>query len=93
MAQPFVRRHALLTGRVQGVGFRWRVREKAEHLGLTGWVCNLPDGRVEVVFQGQPDLVAEMEAWLRKGPVGVQVRGAVLYDERTLEGEESFEAH
>lgn len=47
MAQPVVRRHALLTGRVQGVGFRWRVREKAEHLGLTGWVCNLPDGRVE----------------------------------------------
>ncbi|NLL36633.1 MAG: acylphosphatase [Fretibacterium sp.] len=93
MAQPVVRRHALLTGRVQGVGFRWRAREKAEHLGLTGWVRNLPDGRVEAVFQGPPDLVGEMEAWLRRGPLGSQVRGAVFYDERIVGGEEAFEAH
>jgi acylphosphatase len=43
---------ALVSGRVQGVGFRYWVRREAESLGLTGWATNLPDGRVEVVVEG-----------------------------------------
>lgn len=85
-----VRRRALVSGRVQGVGFRWFAADRAEHLGLTGWVGNLPDGRVEMVFQGPPGLVAEMEDWLRRGPVTARVRQAVFHDERVEEDEDGF---
>ena len=85
-----VRRRALVSGRVQGVGFRWFAADRAEHLGLTGWVGNLPDGRVEMVFQGPPGLVAEMEDWLRRGLVTARVRQAVFHDERVEEDEDGF---
>jgi acylphosphatase len=58
----------LVSGRVQGVGFRWYAVEQARALGLQGWVRNLPDGRVEAWVQGQPPAVESMLAWLAKGP-------------------------
>jgi len=57
-----------VTGRVQGVWFRASTQEKAEALGVTGWVRNLPDGRVEVLATGDFDKVANLHAWLEKGP-------------------------
>ena len=48
-----VRRHIYFSGRVQGVGFRFRASWAAKRLGLTGWVSNLPDGRVEMEVQGE----------------------------------------
>ncbi|KKR71916.1 MAG: Acylphosphatase [Microgenomates group bacterium GW2011_GWC1_41_8] len=45
--------HVLISGRVQGVGFRFAVKQKAEEMGIVGWVRNLPDGRVEVVLKTQ----------------------------------------
>jgi acylphosphatase len=59
---------AIVTGRVQGVGFRLWVYEYACQLGLRGWVRNLPDGNVEVVAQGSDDALASLRARIRKGP-------------------------
>ena len=65
--------HVVVSGRVQGVGFRWFCREEALGRGLGGWVRNLPDGRVEAVFEGEPDAVDAAVAWCRRGPRGAEV--------------------
>jgi len=49
---------------VQGVGFRWRLREEAQRLGLAGWVRNRHDGTVEVLAEGEPEALRGLEAWL-----------------------------
>jgi acylphosphatase len=65
---------ARLTGRVQGVGFRWWVRTMAEDLGLTGWVMNADDERsVEVVAEGPPEALDALERLIREGPTGARV--------------------
>ena len=61
-------RRYLVSGRVQGVGFRWWVRSKAMDLGLGGWVKNLPDGRVEVVAGGEDRALTVLEDGLQHGP-------------------------
>lgn len=58
----------LVSGVVQGVGFRFYVLRKAQSLGLAGWVSNLPDGRVEVVAGGEPAALTALEEALRLGP-------------------------
>lgn len=60
--------HVWISGRVQGVFFRHYTQQEARRRGLKGWVKNLPDGRVEAVFQGSRDLVEEMIKWCHKGP-------------------------
>ncbi len=60
--------HVIVSGRVQGVFFRAYTRETARSLKLTGWVRNLPDGRVETVFEGKDTNVREMLEWCKKGP-------------------------
>lgn len=67
--------HVFVTGRVQGVGFRWSTRREAERLGLSGWVRNLPDGRVEARVEGEPEALDAMLAWIERGPVGARVDG------------------
>jgi acylphosphatase len=62
------RAHVFVAGQVQGVFFRDSTRERAEQLGLAGWVKNLPDGRVEAVFEGSPERVREMIQWCEQGP-------------------------
>ena len=62
------RAHVRIAGQVQGVFFRDSTRQKAEELNLAGWVKNLPDGRVEAVFEGPPDRVKEMLRWCEEGP-------------------------
>lgn len=63
----------LLSGRVQGVGFRWFVLKRANELGILGWARNLPDGRVEVVGEAeQPDL-DRFEQSLKQGPTFARV--------------------
>lgn len=65
---------ARVTGRVQGVGFRWWVRRQAEALGLTGWVMNANDERsVEVVAEGDADALDELRRRLHQGPSGARV--------------------
>ena len=58
----------LIEGRVQGVFFRASTRDEARARGLKGWVRNLPDGRVEALFEGDRQIVESMVAWCRKGP-------------------------
>ncbi len=73
-------RRYLVSGYVQGVGFRWFVRRVAEELGVTGWVRNLPDGQVEAEAAGTPEALAAFEERLRQGPAGARV-GAVEVQE------------
>lgn len=67
--------HVRITGRVQGVGFRWFVREEARRLGLSGWVTNLPTGEVLVVAGGEPASLDRLRAALEVGPTGATVAG------------------
>jgi acylphosphatase len=67
------RAHVYVAGQVQGVFFRDSTREKAEQLGLTGWVKNLPDGRVEALFEGPSEWIREMIRWCEKGPPHAEV--------------------
>jgi acylphosphatase len=68
---------AHVTGRVQGVGFRYWTMEEAARLGLCGWVRNEPDGSVRALLAGPDAIVEEMLALLWKGPAGSAVKGVV----------------
>jgi len=63
-----VRAHVYISGRVQGVFFRASTWEEAKRLGLRGYVRNLPDGRVEAVFEGDEEKVRKAIEWCRHGP-------------------------
>lgn len=69
--------HALVTGHVQGVGFRWFTVHAAREAGVYGWVRNLPDGDVEVLAQGPREALQRLLASLRQGPRGSRVRQVV----------------
>jgi acylphosphatase len=72
----------LISGQVQGVGFRFSTVNEAKRNGVTGWVRNLPDGRVEAVFEGSKDAVENMIQWSNKGPSSAVVQNvAVDYQE------------
>jgi acylphosphatase len=72
----------LLSGRVQGVGFRYFVRNLAREIGLSGRVRNLPDGRVEIEAAGDPEALARFEQEVRIGPPGARVTGVEREEER-----------
>jgi len=61
-------RQIRVSGRVQGVGFRYALRDEARRLGLCGWVRNCADGTVEALLQGDAEAVAALVAWARRGP-------------------------
>ncbi len=63
----------LVSGLVQGVGYRHSTYRRALELGLRGWVRNLPDGKVEAVFQGDRATIERMIAWCRRGPALARV--------------------
>jgi acylphosphatase len=69
--------HVVVSGRVQGVGFRWFVREKARRWGLTGWVRNRPDGTVEVAAIGRDENLEGLLRDIRVGPPGSRVDDVV----------------
>jgi len=78
-------KHLLISGRVQGVGFRYSMAEEAERLGVTGWVRNRRDGTVEAVVDGAIDAVDALVAWARRGP-----RSARVTDVRVSESADTF---
>lgn len=67
--------HAYVSGRVQRVGYRQACRSAARAENLVGWVRNLPDGRVELWAQGEPDSCDRLVDWLWAGPAGAAVSG------------------
>ena len=71
-----VARRLVICGRVQGVGFRFFTREAALREGMTGWVRNLPDGRVEAWVEGEA--VTRVERAMRSGPAGARVEEVVV---------------
>ncbi len=83
--------HVTVSGRVQGVGFRWATLERARQRGIAGWVRNRPDGAVEAVFEGPPDAVDALVAWVRRGPSGARVDDVTVELEAPV-GESGFRA-
>lgn len=75
------RLRVFITGTVQGVWFRESARQQAAGLNVTGWVRNLPDGRVEAVFEGNEFAVRQMVAWCRTGPERARVRHVDVVEE------------
>jgi acylphosphatase len=84
-----VRVRALLSGRVQGVGFRFFAEEWADRLGVGGYARNLPDGRLEVVAEGPEEAVREFLDAVRRGPRSAVVTGVELQWEDPV-GERHF---
>jgi acylphosphatase len=70
------RAHVLISGRVQGVFFRTETRYEARKHGVTGWVRNLPDDRVEAVFEGERENVKKLLEFCGRGPPGAEVTNA-----------------
>lgn len=71
-------KHLQISGRVQGVGFRYHMIRVARELGITGWVRNRYDGSVEAMIQGSPDAVEAMIARARRGPPGAAVTDVLI---------------
>jgi acylphosphatase len=84
-----IRRRVWVSGRVQGVAFRAATRRAAQAAGVEGFVRNLPDGRVEAVFEGEPAAVDGLLAWCREGPRGARVEHVEVREE-TPEGLSGF---
>lgn len=79
--------HLMISGRVQGVGFRESMKMVAEALEVTGWVRNRGDGDVEATVQGDEPAVDQLVAWCGSGPPGANVR---FVDARLVETSETF---
>ena len=86
---PPVRVRLCVDGRVQGVWFRQSTWQQADRLGVSGWVRNLPDGRVEAVYEGPRTAVEELLEWTRRGPDRALVTAVEIYDEEP-KGERGF---
>jgi len=84
-AAETVRAHIFVSGKVQGVFFRSSIKAEADRRGVRGWVRNLPDGRVEAVFEGPRADVEACVDWCRHGPAGAHVTG-VEVDWEAAEG-------
>ncbi len=80
--------HWKVYGRVQGVGFRKAAEREGQRLGLKGWVRNLEDVGVEILAQGEPQVVQILVDWSRRGPAFAQVETLEIVSESTLEGDQ-----
>lgn len=82
LPQQSMRAHIFIAGRVQGVGYRYSTMDEAARLGVKGWVRNVPDGRVEAVFEGSRNTVESMIRWCHQGPTTARVKNVeVEYEE------------
>lgn len=85
-----VRKRVLVSGEVQGVFYRDTCRRVAERQGGAGWVRNLPDGRVEAVFEGDAESVERLVGWTRRGSARATVMAVDIHNE-PVEGLTAFE--
>ncbi len=65
--------HVLISGKVQGVGYRYATVQEAQKLGIRGWVRNRLDGRVEAIFEGTEPIIEQMLQWCHQGPTTAKV--------------------
>ncbi|MDO5498098.1 MAG: acylphosphatase [Propionibacteriaceae bacterium] len=84
-----IRTHGLVSGRVQGVSYRYSMKREAQRLGVGGWVRNLPDGRVEFEAEGAPDAVGALVEWAESGPAYARVE-RVVTTQRQVRGATDF---
>lgn len=91
-AETVAARRWFVSGRVQGVGFRWFVRKHASEMGLGGWVRNEDDGRVHVYAVGTPEQLDRLAGLLYQGPRTAEVRG-VEQQEAVVQQLSSFQSH
>lgn len=82
--------HLIISGRVQGVYYRYSTETEAKRLGLSGWVKNLPNGAVEAAIKGPPERVEQLVDWCWQGPPAAQVRDIKRENLTTLNEYESF---
>jgi acylphosphatase len=87
---PPVRVRVFVSGLVQGVGYRYSTAKQAKYLGLGGWVRNLPDGRVEAVFEGDKKVVERAIEWCSRGPIGASV-SELAWEYEAPKGDLTFE--
>lgn len=85
-----VTRHLRITGRVQGVGYRWNMARQASTLGLSGWVRNRVDGSVEALVRGPDDAVQALIDWSRRGPELARVDGVEVTESESAEVFDGF---
>lgn len=79
--------HVIISGKVQGVWYRASTKQKADELGIFGWVRNIADGNVEAVFEGEKEALDEMIAWCWIGPARAQVSDVKMVP---LKSDEAF---
>ncbi len=85
-----IRRHVIVSGRVQGVFFRDSTLREAERLRVAGWVRNVDDGTVEAVFEGETTAVEAMLGFCRRGPARAAVEKIEVVESQALEGLREF---
>ena len=84
MSDAIACKHVFVSGLVQGVFFRLETQKQAQRLGITGWVRNMDDGRVEAMICGDMQQLQQMEAWLQQGPSRARVSGVDMEDAENL---------
>jgi acylphosphatase len=90
MTKDIIQKHIFISGRVQGVGFRAFTRKEASSRGITGWVKNLADGRVEIKIQGEREDIKDMIRRIKEGPSFARVNDVEVSDEE-IENFDRFE--
>jgi len=85
-----IRAHVCISGRVQGVFYRSTTRDRAEQLGLTGWVRNTSDGKVEAIFEGEETAIKDMIVWCHKGPRSADVSDVTVEYQKFMGEFEEF---
>jgi acylphosphatase len=86
-----ISRRLRITGRVQGVGFRYAMQSEAARLGVKGWVRNRGDGSVEALLQGEADAVEALTAWARRGPPGARITAMTSLEDTQAVSAAGFE--
>ena len=81
-------RRLIISGRVQGVGFRWSLHAEAKARGLSGWVRNRWDGSVEALVIGAPEAVEALTGWAFQGPPSARVDRVLCNDEPSTESDD-----